>query len=90
MKDVILIFFLALLLCAWINLIAKRTKGKKGSQKGRILRALLLGPKTTLELSRITAKYTQRVSDLRVDKWDIIAHKSTDHSGWIYRLGAIR
>ena len=33
MKDVILIFFLALLLCAWINLIVKRTKGKKRSQK---------------------------------------------------------
>jgi len=63
---------------------------KTGSQKGRILRALLLGPKTTLELSRITAKYTQRVSDLRADGWNIIAHKSPDHNGWIYRLGAIR
>jgi hypothetical protein len=33
MKDVILIFFLALLLCAWINLIVNRKKGKKRSQK---------------------------------------------------------
>ena len=29
MKDVILIFFLALLLCAWINLILKRKKENK-------------------------------------------------------------
>jgi hypothetical protein len=33
MKDVILIFFLALLLCAWINLIVNRKNGKKRSQK---------------------------------------------------------
>jgi hypothetical protein len=33
MKDVILIFLLALLLCAWINLIVKRTKEKKRLQK---------------------------------------------------------
>jgi hypothetical protein len=33
MKDVILIFFLALLLCAWINLIVSRKKEKKRSQK---------------------------------------------------------
>jgi len=33
MKDVILIFFLALLLCAWINLIVNREKEKKRSQK---------------------------------------------------------
>jgi len=33
MKDVILIFFLALLLCTWINLIVKRKKEKKVVQK---------------------------------------------------------
>ena len=33
MKDVILIFLLALLLCAWINLIVKRTKEKKRLHK---------------------------------------------------------
>jgi uncharacterized protein YjiS (DUF1127 family) len=33
MKDVILIFFLALLLCAWINLIVNRKKEKKEFRK---------------------------------------------------------
>ena len=33
MKDVILTFLLALLLCAWINLIVKRSKEKKRLQK---------------------------------------------------------
>lgn len=33
MKDVILIFFLALLLCSWINLIVKRKKEKKRFRK---------------------------------------------------------
>jgi hypothetical protein len=33
MKDVILIFFLALLLCAWTNLIVNRKKEKQRSQK---------------------------------------------------------
>jgi len=33
MRDVILIFFLALLLCAWINLIVKRKKEKKSVRK---------------------------------------------------------
>jgi hypothetical protein len=33
MKDVILIFFLALLLCAWINLIVKRKKEKKSVRR---------------------------------------------------------
>ncbi|MGD9082375.1 MAG: hypothetical protein PVJ50_07895 [Desulfobacterales bacterium] len=33
MKDIILIFLLALLLCAWINLIVKRKKEKRRLQK---------------------------------------------------------
>ena len=33
MKDVILIFFLALLLCAWINLIVNRKKEQKKIRK---------------------------------------------------------
>jgi hypothetical protein len=45
-----------------------------GSQNDRVLQALLEGPKTNWQLSRITIKYTQRVSDLRAAGWVIIAH----------------
>jgi hypothetical protein len=47
---------------------------RAGSQCDRVLKALLKTPLTNWQLSRITVKYTQRVSDIRAVGWNIVAH----------------
>jgi hypothetical protein len=54
--------------------MAKTRQFRAGSQCDRVLKALLKTPLTNWQLNRITIKYTQRVSELREAKWDIVAH----------------
>lgn len=47
--------------------------GRRRSQKREILEKLEAGPTTNIALSRISLKYTGRISDLRADGWIIDA-----------------
>ena len=53
--------------------------GRRVSQKQKILERLQQGPATNTELVKIAINYRARVSDLRLDGYDIICKQNSDN-----------